>query len=667
MVYFLCRTLIKPETVMTEERLIPMSRIRGNHASLDTVKQSKTMCNRRAFEILAEAQMYWNNMYRFREDRERNKRYNYGDQWKDNIKVDGKTMSEEEYIKSQGNVPLKNNLIRRLVNTVLGVYRQQAKEPICTARDRDEQKLGETMSTILQCNMQLNRMQDLYSRTMEEFLISGLIVHRKWFGWRNDKLDCWTDYVQPNNFFIDSNMRDFRGWDCSFIGEVHDISFETLCQKYAEGPEDCQRFREIYSWSHDKRSYNTYMQQFGYSLNKNLDFFVCSDASRCRVIEVWRKESKPRYRCHDYNNGDVYKIDVEDYKAMVEDVNADRIRRGTVMGMSIEEIPLIKAKWFMDDYWYYYFLTPFGDILKEGETPYEHKSHPYVFKAYPYIDGEIHSFVNDVIDQQRYTNRLITLYDWIMRASAKGVLLFPEECLPKGMDINDIADEWSRFNGVIAIKTKNAAQLPQQIANNSTNIGITELLNLQLKFFEEISGVNGALQGKPGWSGMSASLYSQQTQNATTSLLDLLESFSQFVIDAAYKDVKNMQQYYDTKRVFNIAGKSGAQIEYDPKKIRDIEFDLSIIESTSTPAYRMMANDFIMEIWRSRQISLQQLLEYGDFPFADELLQSLKSQQEQLENGHTPDGVSPEIMQQAQQGANMEAVNKAYGMLRNAD
>lgn len=643
-----------------------MSRIRGKHASLDTVQQSKEHGNRRAFDVLAEAQMYWNNMYRFREDRERNKRYNYGDQWKDNIKVDGKTMSEEEYIKSQGNVPLKNNLIRRLVNTVLGVYRQQAKEPICTARDRDEQKLGETMSTILQCNMQLNRMQDVYSRTMEEFLISGLIVHRKWFGWRNDKLDCWTDYVQPNNFFIDSNMRDFRGWDCSFIGEVHDISFETLCQKYAEGPEDCQRFREIYSWSHDKRSYNTYMQQFGYSLNKNLDFFVCSDASRCRVIEVWRKESKPRYRCHDYNNGDVYKIDVEDYKAMVEDVNADRIRRGTAMGMSMEEIPLIRAKWFMDDYWYYYFLTPFGDILKEGETPYEHKSHPYVFKAYPFIDGEIHSFVNDVIDQQRYTNRLITLYDWIMRASAKGVLLFPEECLPKGMDINDIADEWSRFNGVIAIKTKNAAQLPQQIANNSTNIGITELLNLQLKFFEEISGVNGALQGKPGWSGMSASLYSQQTQNATTSLLDLLESFSQFVIDAAYKDVKNMQQYYDTKRVFNIAGKSGAQIEYDPKKIRDIEFDLSIIESTSTPAYRMMANDFLMEIWRSQQISLQQLLEHGDFPFADELLQSLQSQQEQLENGQTPEGVSPEIMQQAQQGANMEAVNKAYSMLRNA-
>lgn len=609
--------------------------------------------------------MYWNNMYLFRKDRERNKRYCYGDQWKDRIKVDGEWMTEEEYIKQQGNVPLKNNLIRRLVNTVLGVYRQQAKEPICTARDRDEQKLGETMSTILQCNMQLNRMSDVYARTMEEYLISGLAVHRKWFGWRNDKLDCWTDYVQPNNFFIDSNMRDFRGWDCNFIGEVHDMSYETLLQKYAESPADVERLNRIYAWCHDRHLFQSYMQNFGYSSIKNLDFFVCSDSTRCRVIEVWRKESKPRYSCHDPNNGDVYKIDVEDYHDMVEVVNNDRIRRGMEQGMSIDDIPLIKAKWFMDDYWYYYHLTPTGEILREGETPYEHKSHPYIFKAYPYIDGEIHSFVSDVIDQQRYTNRLITLYDWIMRASAKGVLLFPEDCLPKGMDINDIADEWSRFNGVIALK-KGSKAIPRQIANNSTNIGITELLNLQLKFFEEISGVNGALQGKPGMSGMSASLYSQQTQNATTSLLDLLESFSQFIIDAAYKDVKNIQQYYDSKRVFNISGRSGTQIEYDPKKIRDIEFDLSIVESTSTPAYRMMANDFLMEIWRSNQISLQQLLEHGDFPFADELLQSLNSQQEQLENGQTPEALSPEIMKQAQQGANMDAVNKAWGMLRHA-
>ena len=185
-----------------------------------------------------------------------------------------------------------------------------------------------------------------------------------------------------------------------------------------------------------------------------------------------------------------------------------------------------------------------------------------------------------------------------------------------------------------------------------------------MKFFEDISGVNSALQGKPGFSGESAAHYNQQTQNATLSLLDLLESYSDFVVDGAFKDVKNMQQFYDTKRVFNIAGKSGAQIEYDPKKIRDVEFDLSIVESTTTPAYRQMANEFLLEIWRSGQISLQHLLQHGDFPFADELLQSLQSQQESLEQGQLPDGVSPEILAQAQQGADMQNVNKVYNMLR---
>lgn len=651
----------------SERKLLPMSRIapgRNDAAEIDTVVSAKRYGDRRAFDILMEAQYYWSQMDDFRKDRERNKRYTYGFQWDDMICVDGKSMTEEEYIKSQGNVPLKNNLIRRLVRSVLGVYRSQSKEPTCTARDRDEQKLGETMSTILQCNMQLNRMPDVYARSMEEFLISGFIVHRKSYGWRNGKEDCWTDYVQPNNFFIDNNMRDFRGWDVSVLGEVHDISFGQLCEQFASSPQEYRELRDIYKWAARKDYIATYAERFGYSRLENYDFLFTSEPGRCRVIEIWRKEQKPRYRCHDYQNGDIFKIDEEDYVRVVLAENEERIRMAKEVGMPEEEVPLIKATWFVDDYWYFYYLSPFGDILREGETPYEHGSHPYVFKAYPFIDGEIHSFVADVIDQQRYTNRLITLYDWIMRASAKGVLMMPEDSLPDGVSIDDIAESWTEFNGVIVYRPSKSGKVPEQVANNSTNIGIAELLNMQLKFFEDISGVTGALQGKPGYSGESASHYNQQTENATKSLLDLLECFSCFVVDGAYKDVKNMQQFYDTKRVFNIAGRSGAQIEYDPKKIRDVEFDLSITESTSTPAYRHLANDMLMQLYQSQAISVEQLLEHGDFPFADELLQSIKSQKEQLAQGRVPDGLSPQLLQQAQQNANMEAVNQLHGAMQ---
>lgn len=651
-------------TMERKRRLIPKSRaVPKTDSEMDSVRMSRKR-DTRAMDVLLEAQRHWVNMDRFRRDRERNKRYTYGDQWQDIVTVDGEKMTEEKYILKQGNIPLKNNLIRRLVRNVLGVYRQQVKEPVCMARDRDEQRLGQTMSTILQYNMQLNVMQEMLARAMEEFLIGGLVVHKKWFGWndKKNKYDCWTDAVNPGRFFVDNNMMDVRTWDASCVGEIHDVSFEDLCGQFAESPADYRRLNDIYNKARNRDEVISSYESFGYAKAMIGDFLFPTDTSLCRVIEVWRRESKPRFRCLDRNNGDIYKIDIEDYQELVAKENEARMRQAREVGMPEEDVALVETTWFMDNYWYVYYLSPFGDILKEGETPYEHKSHPYVFKAYPFIDGEIHSFVSDVIDQQRYTNRLITLYDWIMRASAKGVLLFPEECKPDNMSLEDIAEEWARFDSVIAIKAKPGVPMPQQISNNATNIGISELLNLQLKLFEDISGVNGALQGKPGYSGTSGSLYAQQTQNATTSLLDILDSFSTFVVDGAYKDVKNMQQAYDSKRVFNIAGKNGARIEYDPKKICDVEFDLSIVESSATPVYRQMANEFLMQIWQSGQITLQQLLEHGDFPYADDLLQSINSQQEQMQQGGGGN-LPPELMQRVQQDADMQAVDRARRIL----
>ncbi len=633
----------------------------------DSVKRSRLQYNgdrSRGQAILIEAQNYYDAMFRFRKERERNKRYNYGDQWGDVVCVDGKKMTEEQYIMSQGNIPLKTNLIRRLVRNVIGVYRSQSTEPICRARDRDEQQQAETMSTVLQYNMQLNRMTEMYARTMEEYLISGMVVHRKWYGWRNDRMDCWTDNVQPNNFIIDANMRDFRAWDCGFVGEIHDISFEDLCEQFAKSPGDYDKLAEIYRQARDHRVSVRAWEEFGYSRSQvTTDFLMPRDETRCRVIEVWRKESKPRYRCHDYNNGEIFKIDASDLGEMVTAENARRLAQAERAGIPFGEVPFIKAEWFMDSYWYYYYLSPMGDILDEGETPYEHKSHPYVFKAYPFIDGEIHSYVNDVIDQQRYTNRLITLNDWVIRASAKGLLLIPKDCIPKDMSPEQFADHWARFNGVVVYEPSKTGAVPQQVANNSTNIGIHEMLSLQLKFFEDISGVHGALQGKPGYSSTSGALYAQQTQNATTSLLDILDSFQEFVRDAAYKDVKNIQQFYDRKQTYEIAGRAGTEVEYDPMKIRDVEMDVSIVQSQATPAYRAYANDFLMQLFNAKAVSLEQMLQAGDFPFADTLLQSIQSQKEQLEQGQVPEGLSPELMQQVQQGVDPEKMQLLQRMM----
>jgi hypothetical protein len=113
----------------------------------------------------------------------------------------------------------------------------------------------------------------------------------------------------------------------------------------------------------------------------------------------------------------------------------------------------------------------------------------------------------------------------------------------------------------------------------------------------------------------------------------------------------------------NIAGKN-AVVEYEPDKIKDVEFDFSIVESQSTPVYRALQNDLLLQLWQAQAISIEQLLENGDFPFADSLLQSIKAQKEQMAQGQMPEGVSPELMAQAQQGADMQAVAQAQQMMQ---
>lgn len=619
-------------------------------SKIDTLKRESFLGDaHHNMDILLRAQSCWSNMSSFRRERDRCKRFTFGDQLSDKVKLpDGRVMTEENYIIEQGSVPLKNNLIGRLVQSVVGVYRSQVKEPVCVARDRDEQEIGETMSITLQYNNQLNKMTEIQSLLLKEDCIGGVPVAKEIYGWKGDKLDCWTDVVPPNDFFTDGSAKDIRGWDITIIGQIHNISFETVCREFASSPDDYNFLSNEYALAKNKTAMMDTMAQFGRSRLSDSDFLLSSDMTLCRVIEVWTKEQKERYHVHDPNNGDIYKIETEDYEEKVVQVNAARRQECLQAGMAEKDIPLLKAEWFIDDFWYFRYLTPTGLVLKEGETPYQHGSHPFIYRVFPGIDGEAHSFVSNVIDQQKYTNKLITTSDFMIKASAKGLLYVPKEALDgTGLTPEDVAAVWASPNGVLCLNGKGG--LPQQITAQVSNIGIGDLLNLQMKFFEDISGVNGALQGKPGYSGQSGALYAQQTQNSTTSLLDLLDAFSSFCIDISYKKVKNIQQFYDSKRVVNIAGKAAKQVIYDPNKISDVEFDVSIVESTSTPAYRQVANEFLMQLWQANAINIEQLLSVGQFPFGDELLQAINSQREQIENGQQPAGLPSELINQVKQ------------------
>lgn len=596
-------------------------------------------------DVLLMAQKAWDCMKKFREDRARNKKYCFGDQWSDTVEYCGRTMSEEDYIRMQGNIPLKNNLIRRLVKTVTGVYRNQNKTYVCTARDREEQRLGETMTTLLERNIDTNEKKELDARMFEEFLISGLAVQKEVWGIREKRYDCWTDNVNPNHFFMDGGLIDPRMSDITVIGELHDITFGQLCAAFAHSDEDLSKLRDIYKHARDVHYLRSYADTFNRNKEEMVSFMAPYDLGLCRVIEVWTLEQRKALWCHDYLTGDAY-IDKYDNLKDIEAENENRLEdnrmkdmngnylydeMGNIMlQMEEERVPLIEYEYIIENYWYYRYLSPFGDILDEGESPYNHGEHPYVVKAFPLIDGEIHPFVADVIDQQRYINHYIILNDFIVKSSAKGTLIVDEASIPSDMSIEDIADEWTRYNGVIKLKLKDGAKVPQQMTNQNRVAGLQDMITLQMQLMDDVSGVHGALQGKNATSGTSGILYEQQANNASTSIIDMLETFSSFLGMSARKKLKNIQQFYDEPVIMKVAGRS-AVVTYDPQIMGGVDFDIALSESYDTPVYRAINNELLMQFLNAKQITIKQLLEAGSFPFADRLLQLIESDEQQMQ------------------------------------
>lgn len=179
--------------------------------------------------------------------------------------------------------------------------------------------------------------------------------------------------------------------------------------------------------------------------------------------------------------------------------------------------------------WRCRWMTPDGSVVSEYRSPYAHGSHPFVVKLYPLTDGEVHSLVEDVIDQQIYVNRLITLMDRVMSTSAKGVLLFPKSQRSSGMDWEKLSSLWASPDGVIPYEAVDGAPEPKQLITNASDFGARELLSLELKMLEDVSGVSNALLGRSSGGGnVGYERYESEVRNATVAINDLLLTFVHF-------------------------------------------------------------------------------------------------------------------------------------------
>lgn len=595
----------------------------------------------RNIELLARCNQAWENLREVRETRDRIMNYCYGDQWGDVIEYDGGVITERSYIKKQNTVPLVNNVMISILNSTVGLYAKQGAEPVCFARAHNAQWLSDMMSATMQCNWQNTMMHDLLKHAFEDYLIGGVSVMRESYEEKDQIYDAWTEYYDPNYAFWEGGY-DVRHVDMELIGVLHDISPEDLFKMFAKKEYGLTKesLQKIFHILPDDTIYRKYYTD-GMQLNEkhdidNVTFDTPSNPRMCRVIEVWYKDTKKRYQCYDpiANSMDetYYRVEMEDIKG-IDEINRQRKKLYDEVGLPEEERPYITKELIDDTYWKYTYMAPDGTVLCEGETPYDFHSHPFTIKLYPFINGQIHPYMGNIIDQQRYINRLIVMHDMAARSAAKGVTIVPIECIPDGMTPQDFADNFTAYDGLVFYNASkvNPNLRPEIITSNAVQIGTYELLQLQMQLIRDISNVSGALQGKTPSAGTSASRYAQETQNATTSLYTVLFDFTSLTEALADKKCQIIKQYYDDKRLIYNKANSNDMLEYDRLSARDVKFMISIKEAAATAAYQTQANDTLLQVLQLPPDMMQLFLQNCNLPFADKLLQQIQSQQMQMQ------------------------------------
>ena len=635
--------------IFTLTDVMPISNKKG--------KKGRTRRNtlRKDIKLLERCRNAWNRFEPARKTRERTMKYTFGDQWSDIIEYKGGRVTERRYIQQKGNIPLQNNIMISIFNTVAGLYEKQGVEPTCFARTPDSQWLSDMMSVALQANLQDTQDSEIRKALFKDYICGGIAVARESYEERDTIWDSWSDYVNP--YYVGFEMgSDPRHQDINLICELHDVSHEDLYFKFAREDYGLTRriLDDVYEIDH-KRDYDIEADQNDVYDLENVSFDTPANRNCCRVIECWYKRTKPRYQCTDpiaQTADDArFRVEVED----IENVRQENIKRKKVYdeaGVPIEDRAYITAEYIEDVFWYYTFMTPDGTILCEGECPYDYKTHPYTVKFYPFVNGEIHPFLGTVIDQQRYINRLVVMHDMAARSAAKGITIIPKGCIPDDMSPQDFADQFTEYEGLVIYETNriNPSVRPEVITSNAVQIGTYELLQLQLQLTKDITNVSGALQGKTPSAGTSAARYQMEMQNSSVSLFSLLNDMTNLSEQIAEKKVSNIKQFYDDGRLI-ISADNTKVMEYDRMSARDVKFRISIKESGATASVAQQANDVGIQLLQMGAIDALTFLQGSTLPFKDLYINAIQDRQAQMaleqQAQQMQQDMSPEQQQQA--------------------
>ena len=180
----------------------------------------------------------------------------------------GRSVPEREIIMRTGRRPLTNNLLRRMVKTIVGIYRNRASE----------NQLYDSTPGSLDAR---NCLAELDARLLEEYVISGCAIQRVADENRGGANAVWVDNVNPSRFFCNT-FSDPRALDIELVGMSHDMSWPQLVNRFARGSRS--KAMALKKMVDDAAGAGFFTDEIlGFSNESTCDFFGPAAPGRLRV------------------------------------------------------------------------------------------------------------------------------------------------------------------------------------------------------------------------------------------------------------------------------------------------------------------------------------------------------------------------------------------------
>ena len=466
--------------------------------------------------------------------------------------------------------------------------------------------LAREINDLMDYSKRLNKFKSKQAKIALDLALAGLAVQRSFFHGGHQRFET----IEPEDFIFDRNARENDLSDAEFMGTIKYMDIPTILERYQLDPEDAKTIEQ-----YTQDTGNTQLEIAG---NGNQNY----STSRLPVVTMYWKDSE-RYkygwvkdedgyeslvRIGDRKEGDLDNSPVYTEEDLITPPDTPKNRMQFPNGKKT-------AMLYCDVLRYCVYIpseiasnknreNKLPDmVLEHGQEPYQETSYQdlsnvkFPFKVYTwgYVSGEVFSPVDDIIDPQRFINRMISLTESRFNSSGGSNIVIDEDSVDDpAQAYRDIKD-----GKPLTVRTRGKG-VPNTVGYydatpKSGSYAMFDVVSQMKSLIQDVTGVNEGLKGESTGSEQLVGVTKLMIQRGSLMQEPFYNAISEIFLQM-FESVASVGKkfYIDNERELAIAaGDESVKIFQLSKDIRNEDFLIFIERDNSDELLKSQANQML--------------------------------------------------------------------------